>query len=414
MQIYKFGGASIKSPKALSNILKIVSDKNEMVIVVSAIDKTTNKLEKLVNSCYNSKDETILLFNKIKDFHINFAKEALSTNYDKIEDNLNKIFESLLQQISDTDKSDYDKFYDAVVSHGELLSSQILSTYLNYNNKHNILVDIRKVIVTDSNHRDAKILWEESQINTDKVFNSSHIFVTQGFIGQSKQQLSTTLGREGSDYTASALAYLLNAKDVTIWKDVSGIMNADPEWCSFAQKLDIISFNEAIELAFYGAKIIHPKTIKPIENKNIPLFVKPFNSPNDTGTKITKLDYKLNLLPIYILKENQILLSISPKDFSFVVEENISELFALFYKYKIKVNISQNSAISFSIALDGKNRNFNNLLDDLKNKYFIKYNTGLDLITIRYYTEEAIAKMTNNRKILLEQRSRNTARFVLK
>lgn len=413
MKIYKFGGASIKTPEALKNILNIVSNETSLVIVVSAIDKTTNHLEALVNSCIACDENTENTLQKIKDFHLHFAKDALPNNFHLIEESFNAIFNSLKNLINKTRKSSYDILYDKVVSHGELLSSLILSAYLYANNVNNNLIDIRDVIVTDSNYRDAKILWKESSQPVKEVFNGNSIFVTQGFIGRNKKGLNTTLGREGSDYTASALAFLLDAKDVTIWKDVPGIMNADPNWCSFAEKIEYLSFREAIELAFYGAKIIHPKTIKPIENKNIPLYVKPFNAPKEKGTTITKLDYSLDLMPVYILKENQTLLSVSPKDFSFVVEENISKLFALFTKYRIKVNITQNSAISFSASIDGNNRNFGDLVKDLKKEYIVRYNTGLDLVTIRYYNNDSIKKMTEDRKILLEQRSRKTARFVL-
>ncbi len=413
MQIFKFGGASIKTPDALDNIQKIVMNQNDLVIVVSAIDKTTNKLESLVDSYVNDDNNTYNIFNQIKDFHLSFAKIALGKNYSNIQNPILTIFDSLKKIIINKSPYTYDKLYDEIVSHGELLSSLILSEFLSTKGIINQLIDIRFHIITDSNNRDAKILWDKSKDNIKNVFLKNQIYVTQGFIGRDQYGVNTTLGREGSDYTASALAYILNAKSVTIWKNVPGIMNADPAWCSFAEKIDYLSFREAIELAFYGAKIIHPKTIKPLENKEIPLYVKPFLNPDKKGTEIKKLDYKLKLMPIYILKENQILLSVSPRDFSFIVEENISKLFGLFSKYKMKVNITQNSAISFSASLDGNNRNFDKLIEDLNVEYFVKYNTDLELITIRYYNDDSIRKMTMHRHVLVSQKSRTTARFVL-
>ncbi len=414
MQIYKFGGASLKKAEALKTIIDIISDKKELVIVVSAIDKTTNKLEKLIDAYLNDKSEKFEILDEIKDFHTNFALSAFGTRYSEFEIGITNLFNQLKQILNLPFDTSYDETYDSIVCYGELLSSYILSTYLNINGVENSLVDIRNIIVTDSNFRDAKILWEESKtLIKNEFLDNNKIYITQGFIGRDKFGKNTSLGREGSDYTASGLAYLLDAEGVVIWKDVPGIMNADPSCCNFAEKLDYLSFREAIELAFYGAKVIHPKTIKPLENKNIPLYVKSFVNYKLKGTEVKNIDYKLDLIPIYIFKANQILLSVSPKDFSFVVEENISKLFGLFTQYKIKVNITQNSAISFSASIDGSNRNFDKLIEDLSKDYFVKYNTGLQLVTIRYYTDDSIVKITSGKSILLEQRSRTTARFVL-
>ncbi len=412
IRVYKFGGASIRSAELLQNIVKIVGNCNDLVLVVSAIDKTTNKLELLVDSVFNNNKTTEIL-EKIKNFHFAYIKNAFTNNSEIVANKLNLLFDELEKECINKRNTSYNVLYDKIVSYGELLSTTIISEYLKLHKTNVEFIDIRDYIVTDTNNCDAKILWDESQIKIDTRTWGNNIFITQGFIGRDKNGIATTLGREGSDYTASAIAYLLNAIDVTIWKDVPGIMNADPAWYPSAEKLDILSFGEAIELAFFGAKVIHPKTIKPIENKNIPLYVKCFNSPYDEGTIIKNLDYQINLIPTYILKHNQILLSISPKDFSFIVEENISKIFGLFAKYKIKVNITQNSAISLSVSIDGDCRNFDSLVSDLSENYFVKYNTNLELITIRYYDNESIQKMTKNKNILLEQRSRKTARFVL-
>ncbi|HNQ66740.1 MAG TPA: aspartate kinase [Bacteroidales bacterium] len=413
-QIYKFGGASIKNAEALINVVKIIENEKDLIIVISAIDKTTNELEKLVNAYFKDCDSKNVLLNNICDFHTNYLKGAFIDNYDEALSKLNILLSELRNKINSQPTNDYDLEYDAIVSYGELFSSSIFSEFLKHKGISNSLIDARQALITDSNHRDAKINWQNSSEPVKNIFGTgTGIFITQGFIGRASNGEVTTLGREGSDYSASALAYLLNANSVTIWKDVPGIMNADPDWCSFAEKLDVLSYLEAIELAFFGAKIIHPKTIKPLENKDIPMYVKSFKNPDETGTIIKKLDYKLKLIPVYILKTNQILISISPKDFSFIVEENISKIFGLFAQYKAKVNITQNSAVSFSASIDGDNRYFKALIGELQKEFYVKYNTNLELVTIRYYTDDAVHKMTNGKKILIEQKSRSTARFLL-
>jgi aspartate kinase len=416
MKIYKFGGASIKDSQALNNIVEtILSKEKDLWIVVSAIGKTTNSLEKLLNSWFNYEIDKFSNLEAVINFHKKYISESFKENSENIERLIEPIYISLEKIISQKPEKDYDILYDEIVSYGELMSSLIFSEYLKIKGIDNTLLDARELIITDSNYRDAKVSWLESQKKINEIDKkSSKIFVTQGFIGADVNNMTTTLGREGSDYTASALAYLLDAESVTIWKDVPGIMNADPSYFDFAEKLKELSYNEAIELAFYGAKVIHPKTIKPIENKNIPLYVKSFVNPENEGTVIKKLNYKLNLIPVFILKQNQILISISPKDFSFIVEENMSKIFGLFAKYKTKLNISQNSAVSFSASIDDNNRNLKKLIKKLQDEFFVKYNSGLELITIRYYTEESIDKMLKGRKILMEQRSRKTARFLVK
>ena len=418
MKIYKFGGASLKNAKeSFENIYEIVKNEKNLIIVISAIDKTTNALEKLVDARFNNDEaNSNKILKNITDFHINFAKDLYDNDFNN-EHLLSSInfINDLILNCSPVPKSNYDQFYDDTVKAGEIISSFLITEYLKYKQLKVECVDIQKILVTTTNNRDAKIIWEKSEQKIkDNFCNNNIIYVTQGFIGKSENGTNTTLGREGSDYTAAALGYLLNAESVTVWKDVPGIMNADPAiFPNIAQKIDTLSFKEAIELAFYGAKIIHPKTIKPLENKNIPLYVKCFLNSKLDGTIIKELDFKLNLIPIYILKENQILISITPKDFSFIVEKNMSKIFSIFAKENIKVNITQNSAISFSATIDKNVRNFSRLISKLQKEYIVKYNENLDLITIRYYNDESIAKITKGRTILLEQRSRNTARFVL-
>lgn len=413
-RIYKFGGASVKDAQSLENISGIIKNQDNLCIVVSAIGKTTNALEVLVNSYFSNSANKFDLFSDIRNFHYKYIDDAFGESSEPVKQKVSVFFDEIKQIIGRTPSENFDREYDYLVSYGEMISTLIFSEYLNSKGIKNTFIDAREIIVTDNNYRDAKILWDKSFEPVNKAVGEGlSVCVTQGFIGRTISGEVTTLGREGSDYSASALAYLLDAESVTIWKDVPGIMNADPAWCSFAQKLDVLSYLEAIELAFYGAKVIHPKTIKPIENKDIPLYVKSFQNPEESGTVIKKLDYKLKLIPVYILKDNQVLISISPKDFSFIVEENMSKIFGLFAQYKAKVNITQNSAISFSASIDGDNRNFDLLIKELQKDFFVRYNRNLELVTIRYYDENSVQKMTEGRKVLMEQKSRTTARFLL-
>ncbi|MDR2836895.1 MAG: aspartate kinase [Bacteroidales bacterium] len=412
MKIYKFGGASLKNVELVNKIFNIIKEEKNLIIVVSAIDKTTNALEKLIDAYFNNLDEKFSIYEKIKNFHLEYIKNCIGNNYNIVE--IDKQFEILKEKIFSRTSNSYDFEYDAIVSFGEIFSSIIFFEYLKKNNLNVQFVDIRDTILTDTNHRDAKILWEDSADTVKSVFNENFdIYVTQGFIGRDKNREITTLGREGSDYTAAALGYLTDTESVTVWKDVPGIMNADPAWYKSAQKIDRLSFKEAVELAFYGAKIIHPKTIKPLENKNIPLFVKSFLNSEQEGTVVNNFeDSNVEMPPIFILKTNQMLISLRTKDFSFIVEENISKIFAIFAKFKIKVNIMQNSALSFTVSINEDSKNIDKLISELQNEYVVKYNKNMELLTIRYYTEAVVNETIENRKIFLEQRNRLTTNFV--
>ena len=424
MIIFKFGGASVKDADAvrqLSNIVKSNSGK-KLIVVVSAMGKITNALERLINSYYNQLPDIDDIFNEIKQFHFDIVNDLFNDNINKefsIDDfkqTVNDVFIKLNRKINKNPSSDYDFEYDQIICFGEIISTKIVSAYLNFININNKWIDVRDCLKTDNNFREAKVDWEKSSPLVLKNFSfneSNNIYLTQGFIASSINGYSSSLGREGSDFTASILAYILNAKSISVWKDVPGFLNADPKWFDKTEKLDEISYQEAIELAFYGAKIIHPKTIKPIQNKSIPLYVRSFLNPEDEGTVIRSIKHKLDLVPVYIRKQNQVLLSISPLDFSFIIEENISKIFALFAKYKIKVNLIQNSAISLSVCISNNTNKFRQLINDLKKEYKVLYNKNVELITIRHYTDEAVNKAIMNKKILLEQKSRNTARFVL-
>lgn len=415
MQVFKFGGASVKDAEAVKRIPQILEEFNDnLCIVISAIDKTTNNLERLLDLYYNGSDELISHFSAIKKFHFKII-EGLFVKGHTIYNDVEEVFKKLEEKITSVFSGNYDFEYDQIVPFGEILSTYIINEYLRSVNISSEWFDIREVLITNNKHRDATVNFSMSEklIKGKIQFNRSKVFVTQGFIGATKDGVSTTLGREGSDYTASVLAYILNAKKVIVWKDVDGIMTADPKWRSRVEVLPELSYKEAIELAFYGAKVIHPKTIKPLQNKNIPLFVKSFLNPKGKGTKIWN-DVSIYIKhPIYIQKDNQVLLSISPKDFSFIAEDNLSTIFSVISSSSIKCNLMQNSAVSFSMCIDYNQDKFNLAYNELKRKFNVLYNPNVELITIRHYNDNAVAEIIKNRNVLLEQRSRNTIQFVL-
>ena len=322
-------------------------------------------------------------------------------------------------EIEDEAVREYDYIYDQIVSVGEVLSTKIVSAYLNETGLSNTWQDIRNVIQTDNTHRNAKVDWElteklaQKEIQT-KIAKGQSVILTQGFIGSSSELFTTTLGREGSDFSAGILAHCLNAESVTIWKDVPGMLNADPKWFDETTKLDNISYHEAVELAYYGASVIHPKTIKPLHNKNIPLFVKSFVSPKNDGTIINQNTQKDDLVPSFIFKMNQVLISISAKDYSFIMEDSLSHIFGLFSERGVQINLMQNAAISFSVCVDFDNQKTMSLIDELKKNYKVLYNDALELVTIRHYDQKTIDRVTLDKEILVEQKSRQTARFVMK
>ena len=422
MIVYKFGGASIKDATGIKNIAKIVQKTDEnLVIIVSAIGKTTAALEKLANAFFYDNKKVDKIFNEIANRHNKIVTELFSDVskpvFLKVANEMAKL-DSILQKDC---SMNFDFDYDQIVSFGEIFSSIIVSEYFNDIGVDNNWIDIKHCLKTDDTYREAKVIWDLSSRLMKKTFNfdNSSCFVTQGFIGSTINNLSTTLGLEGSDFTAAVVAYILNGSKVTIWKDVAGVFNADPKWYSNAVKLNGISYREAIELAYFGAKVIHPKTIKPLQNKNIPLYVKSFINPDNEGTiVINSAEYDKyarfpNNVPIFIQKLNQILISISPKDFSFIVEQNLSKIYATLYRYRIKVNLMQNSAINFSICVDNTEAKLSKLIKELESEFKLLYNNNLELITIRHYSQNAINEMTTGRKILVEQKSRHTARFVL-
>lgn len=416
MKVFKFGGASIKSAQAIRNLLPILSQENgQLVVVVSALGKTTNALEDLLYSSVNQDDSMSEKFNSLLQGHFLIANELLCENSSGLS-KIQRLFDELWAELLSAPQKDINEAYDQVVAFGELLSTSLVSAWLNEQGLTNCWVDIRNVLMTDSWHRNARINWDETAAKLPEGFdiNQNRIHVTQGFIGSSKEGKTTTLGREGSDYTAAALAYLFTAESMTVWKDVAGIYTADPAEMPEASLLAELSYFEAIELSFYGAKIIHPKTIKPLQNKNIPLFVKSFLNPDLPGTSIRNIPGRMSLPPIYIFKKNQTLISISPKDFSFITEDHLSKIFYVFADKGLKINVSENSALSFSVCVDTDSRTMEEVIGLLRKQYFVKFNEGLTLMTIRHYTEDAIARLTKGIRIVLEQRNRSTIRMVVK
>lgn len=421
MKIFKFGGASVKNAAAVRNVAAVLDlyRGDEIFVVVSAMDKTTNALEKLVKAYYYKDGDPLTELDRVKKFHHKIMEELFADKANPVYDDVNNSFveiEWLIEEEPACGRQGFDFTYDQIVSIGEMVSSRILSAFLNEEGKPNRWVDVRDIIKTDNTYRDAKVDWEKSKEASLSLPNSrkEKILVTQGFIGVTSENFTTTLGREGSDYSAAILAYLTDAESVTIWKDVPGFLNADPKWFDPTVKLRNISYYEAIELSYYGASVIHPKTIQPLHKKNIPLFVNSFVSPKEEGTVINENTASDSLVPSFIFKMNQVLISILPKDYSFIVEENLSGIFASFAKHRVKINLMQNSALSFSVSVDFDDKKIPALIEELRSSYQVRFNENLELVTIRHYDQPTIDRVTVGKEILVEQKSRQTARMVMR
>ncbi len=417
MKVFKFGGASVKDADSVRNVKDIIKrfGDEKLVVVISAMGKTTNALEKVVNAQFQENPELALSYlEEVKDFHNTIIRALFPKGNKELDDLINNIFVSIEWELEDASYGAYDFVYDQVVSAGELLSTQIISSYLNSEGIYNLRLDARDFIRTDNTYREANVDWKTSQklIRQAVDWNRSNLFITQGFIGGTSENFTTTLGREGSDYSAAILSYVLQPEEMIVWKDVPGFLNADPKFFENTQVLRHISYKEAIELAYYGASVIHPKTIKPLQNKHIPLKVKSFLNPDEEGTLIDDVSANDSLIPSFIVKDNQRLISVSPKDFSFIVEQHIREIFEIFEKERIKVNMMQNSALNFSVVVNESEKN-DYLIELLRDNYQVLYNKDVTLITIRHYTSETVRNLLDGRKVLLEQKTRNTARFVV-
>lgn len=420
MKVFKFGGASVKDAGAVKNVATILKrfPNENSVVVVSAMGKTTNALEQLTKAFFYSSKDAEALLEDIKKYHFSIIEDLFPDKSHPIYNDINNTFVELDWAIEDEPTHGYDHEYDQIVSIGEIISTKIVSAYLNEAGITSKWQDARDFIQTDNTYREGKVDWELTQQLVNKHLTpelskgEGTVVVTQGFIGGTSENFTTTLGREGSDYTAAIIAYTTDAKSVTIWKDVPGVLNADPKWFDKTQKLEQISYQDAIELAYYGATVIHPKTIKPLQNKKIPLYVKSFVHPEDQGTVINDVQSPLPI-PCFIFKMNQVLISISPKDFSFIVEENFSDIFKLFAEHHIKINMMQNSAISFSLCVDNDHYKLPELIKTLQKDYRVLYNERLELVTIRYYDQATIDRVTVNKKVLLEVKSRYTVQMVV-
>ncbi len=418
VKVFKFGGASVKDAPAIENLYQIMRlyPDDTVVVVISAMGKTTNFLEKVLEAYHQRPEDVPALVDELQRQHEQVA-EQLVPDPGSIVDSLRQLFRQLRERLSCAPSQNYDFDYDQIVSFGELLSTTLISGYLNIAGIPNTWLDARRVIRTDSTFREGRVDWETSarQIQ-DAVaagFGKGRVVLTQGFIGGTAENLTTTLGREGSDYSAAIIAHSLDAESVTIWKDVPGLLNADPKRFPDAVKLDHIPYEEALELTFYGASVIHPKTLKPLQNKQIPLYVKSFFHPENEGSVITNCRLSTGV-PSYIVKDGQVLLTLFPKDFSFMGVENLSDVFTQLANYRVKINMMQNSALSLSICTDNVGERLKKCVDALKRRYKVKYNDPVQLITIRHHTPESVEKAVGDRKVLMRQTSRATIQFVVK
>ncbi len=416
MRVFKFGGASVKDADGVKNLLKVLQKVGggNLVIVVSAMGKSTNALEIVVNNYTNKSHELSESVQDVKKFHIEILLDLFADDSNPVFAKVNEIFASLDQFLNSNKSPNYNFVYDQIIGVGELLASTILSAYLSFSDIQNTWLDVRKIIKTDNTYREAAVDWDKTQAHCSALKPTKTLYVTQGFLGSDEHNFNTTLGREGSDYTAAILAYCINAESVTIWKDVPGVMNGDPRYFENTILLEQISYREAIELAFYGATVIHPKTLQPLQRKEIPLFVKSFLEPEKPGTKVGKGMDLMPRTPCYIIKQNQLLLSLSSIDFSFIIEENIAEIFALLHEFSMKVHLIQNSAISFSVCIDDKFGNFQKLKSELSKKFAVSYNENVSLYTIRHFEENDRALAEAGKTVLLKQLSRGTLQLVIK
>lgn len=418
MRIFKFGGASVKDANGIKNVFDVLQKvgHEDTLLVISAMGKTTNALEIVIRNYFDKSNELHASLQDVRKYH----NQILLDLFDDEEQEhevfyaVNSHFADLEYFLRSNKSPNYNFVYDQVVSFGEIVSTTIISHYFNHAGLKNNWIDVRNFIKTDNNYRDADVNWEKTQQFISKGIRKKALNITQGFLGSDENNFTTTLGREGSDYTAAIFAYCLNAESVTIWKDVPGVLNADPRYFENAVLLNQISYREAIELAFYGASVIHPKTLQPLQKKEIPLYVKSFVNPLLPGTSVSKGQDLEPKTPCFIVKKEQLLLSLSSIDFSFIMEENISEIFALLHQYKLKTSLIQNSAISFSVCIEDKFGNFNEVKNILSKKFKVSYNENVSLFTIRHFDEKASEMVEKDKTVLVKQISRETMQIVTK
>lgn len=418
MLVFKFGGASVKSAKAIKNIVEILQgyDSEKIVVVVSAMGKTTNAVEKIIE-CYAGQNKECFRqeFDALKSYHLEIVGGLFPEKNHLVYQDVEALFDAFDARLAKDPTLNYDYDYDQLIGYGELLSTTIISHYLNLSDVPTRWMDIRKFLKTDNCWREARVDWELSSqlVNEHFKFNGERILITQGFLGSTINDQSTSLGREGSDYTAAILAYMLKTESVTIWKDVPGVLNADPKYFDDTVLLEKLSYLDAIELAYFGTSVIHPKTIKPLQNKNINLHVKSFVNPEAPGTLVGNLSYD-KLTPSFIFKMDQVLIRISPLDFSFINENNLEEIFGILNKHGMRINLMQNSAISFKMIVNNDKRRLRLVVDELEEKYKVVYQTGLELVTIRYFDQSTIDRVMINKELIMEQRGVQNIELLIK
>lgn len=416
MKVFKFGGASVKDAEGVRNVASVIQQKGDTntLVVISAMGKTTNAMEEVIKMYFQDKDKLKEAVEFVINYHLNIVSDLFESKSHAVYQDVQVLFNEL-KGFMDWNKSpDYNYVYDQIIGYGELISTTIVSAYLNEIGVSNSWRDAREVIKTDNYYRTGNVNWELTQDLVSSQFSDTGLIITQGFLGSDSNNFTTTLGREGSDYSAAIFAFCLNAESVTIWKDVPGVLNADPREFSAPQLLNTISYREAIELAFYGASVIHPKTLQPLQKKEIPLHVKSFLNPDAEGTKVTKGIGIEPAIPCFIVKKNQVMISLSSLDFSYIVEENISEIFNLLHLHKMKVDVIQNSAISFSVCFDNKYNKLEELLAQLKAKFRVNCYENVSLYTVRHYNDAAIKQIESGKEIVLKQLTQETIQLVAK
>ncbi len=414
-KVFKFGGASVKDAEGVKRVAEILKNHGAecCMVVISAMGKTTNALEKVVDAYVSGSDRKFELLEEVKAEHLQLMKELFADGHPIYDEVLNQFVE-IEWALEDEPRDDYGYTYDQIVSVGELVSTRIVSAWLNEVGLKNEWLDARDIVKTDNTYRNAQIDWEETQAGIDRYVKSGTLYVSQGFIGCTSENFTTTLGREGSDYSAAIFAYCLDVDEVHIWKDVRGILNADPKCVSDAKLIEILPFKEAIELAYYGAKVIHPKTIQPLWKKEIPLRVRSFLDKDVAGTMVGKGEQIQPLMPSFIIKENQTLLSLDSPDLEFIQEAGLSTIFGIFAKHGIALNMMQQAATSFSACFDAVPRKMDALLEDFRKAFLVRYNEGLTLHTVRHYDVESGVNILQDKEIILEQRSRHTLQMLVR
>lgn len=416
MNIFKFGGASVKDAGSVKNVISVLKKTGleNKLVVISAMGKTTNQLERIIQDYFEDKSALKESVEGLRTCHWEIAEELFGGETHPVFQKITDLIDEFKGFLNWNKSPNYDFVYDQVIGYGELLSTTIVSAYLMHEGIPNQWLDARDYIKTDATYRDAQIDWPKTQNNITEGITPGKLYITQGFIGSDNNNFGTSLGREGSDYSAAIFAYCLNAQSLSIWKDVDGVLNGDPRVFDNTQLLEHISYEEAIELAFYGASVIHPKTLQPLQKKEIPLYVKSFFNPEKPGTSVCRTEGISPEVPCFIVKNNLMLISLSSLDFSFIVEKNISEIFALFAQYQIKVDLIQNSAISFSVCVENKFNTAEKLIAHLKAKYRVNYNADVSLYTIRHFNQEAIDSLQRDKEILLKQLTQKTIQLIVK